>query len=88
MCKYLASCILGLAYSSTSVECLGPDTSLGEWLISHLGFQGPLEFEVFESLKCCRFYVGPEDEDEDPIFKTLFWAKPGYDVTQSMYARS
>ena len=77
LCKYLTSCLLGLAYSSTSIECHEPDTTVGEWLISHPGFHGPLEFEVFEPLSYCRFYTGSNDEDDEQTFKILFWAEPG-----------
>jgi hypothetical protein len=81
LCKYLTSCLFGMAYSSTSVEWKRTNTTVGEWLRSHPGFRGPLEFEVFELLSYCEFYVGTadiDDQDNDGYsFTIYFWAEPG-----------
>jgi hypothetical protein len=81
LCKYLTCCLLGIAYSSTSGEWQGTNTTVGEWLRSHPGFRGQLEFEVFELLRYCKFYVGTadiDDEDDDGhSFMIYFWAEPG-----------
>jgi hypothetical protein len=87
LCKYLTSCLLGTAYSSTSVDWQGTNTTVGEWLRSHPRFRGPLEFEVFDLLSYCKFYVGiadkDDEEDEGRSFMVYFWAEPGMSLLKA-----